>query len=446
MNNKTRMSLVGTGLIALMVVSACSKEGGSEGSSKTEDKTPFELIFYTSDPAGWAQDKFDLVFKEALKQKFPWITVKITSSKTTENPELPASVEEYLASGERIDVVLASAGTAYEYVMKNQLQLDISPYIKKYEYNMNRFPDAIVKQAESMAGSGKGIMGLPFAVAPQALYYNVDIFDKFGVSYPKDGMTWDDVYQLSKRLNRKEGETQYFGFGFNALHESFLNQWSMPLLDQTTVKSTLDTNPRWTDWINYFVRFYSDPAYATLKRSELSWTAEVKRFTHDHTSAMLPTVTSLYTDIDLQGMKWGVVSHPVFAGTDLGPQPYPQYLFITSMNKHAEDTFQVLNYLTSEEFQMQASQKGHFLTSLKDPKIRAAFGQNEPQFQGKNVQAFWPKNYADATWIGDLNGSGWGARVSSAMLDVIFNVSDTNTALRKWAEEMNQRVLTLQGK
>ncbi|NOU90117.1 extracellular solute-binding protein [Paenibacillus sp. LMG 31460] len=48
------------------------------------------------------------------------------------------------------------------------------------------------------------------------LYYNKDIFDKFGISYPRNGMTWDEVYDLAKKLNRTEDGISYRGFGMAA--------------------------------------------------------------------------------------------------------------------------------------------------------------------------------------------------------------------------------------
>src|SRR5690606_24616722 len=46
-----------------------------------------------------------------------------------------------------------------------------------------------------------------------ALVYNKDIFNKFAVEYPKDHMTWDEVVELSKRLQRMDNGVQYYGLG-----------------------------------------------------------------------------------------------------------------------------------------------------------------------------------------------------------------------------------------
>jgi multiple sugar transport system substrate-binding protein len=48
------------------------------------------------------------------------------------------------------------------------------------------------------------IFALPMTLGYYVMYYNNNIFDKFGVSYPKDGMTWDDVAALAKKVSHLE--------------------------------------------------------------------------------------------------------------------------------------------------------------------------------------------------------------------------------------------------
>lgn len=48
-------------------------------------------------------------------------------------------------------------------------------------------------------------MRQPVVNNTMSLYYNKDLFDKFGVSYPKDGMTWDEVLELNRQLDKNGG-------------------------------------------------------------------------------------------------------------------------------------------------------------------------------------------------------------------------------------------------
>lgn len=60
-----------------------------------------------------------------------------------------------------------------------------------------------------------------FALAPtfsaSVLYYNKGIFDKAGVAYPTDGMTWDELFALAGKVTKtsKQAEGRIYGFSMS---------------------------------------------------------------------------------------------------------------------------------------------------------------------------------------------------------------------------------------
>jgi multiple sugar transport system substrate-binding protein len=60
--------------------------------------------------------------------------------------------------------------------------LDIGPYMEASNYDTSKFEPALVKmyQSDPVAGTS----GLPFAVYPSAIYYNVDLFEEAGLNPP----------------------------------------------------------------------------------------------------------------------------------------------------------------------------------------------------------------------------------------------------------------------
>jgi multiple sugar transport system substrate-binding protein len=74
--------------------------------------------------------------------------------------------------------------------------LDLAPYIEKTGYDLDDFNPALI---EFYQLGPQGQVGLPFAVYPSAMYYNLDLFDEAGLEYPPhafgepyaDGDTWD---------------------------------------------------------------------------------------------------------------------------------------------------------------------------------------------------------------------------------------------------------------
>jgi len=88
--------------------------------------------------------------------------------------------------------------------------LDIGPYLKADNYDTSKFEAALV----DMYQSEQGTVGLPFAVYPSAIYYNVDLFKeaglnpppaKYGDKYKKPDGTevewnWDTVKWVAQNL------------------------------------------------------------------------------------------------------------------------------------------------------------------------------------------------------------------------------------------------------
>lgn len=50
-------------------------------------------------------------------------------------------------------------------------------------------------------------------VAANAIWYNKDLFDKAGVPYPKPGLTWDQLIEISKKLTARDKDGKPIQFG-----------------------------------------------------------------------------------------------------------------------------------------------------------------------------------------------------------------------------------------
>ena len=73
--------------------------------------------------------------------------------------------------------------------------MDLSPIIESQDYDLNDFDPALV---EFYRVEGEGQLGIPFAVFPSFLMYNIDLFDEAGIPYPPSAygepyVDWDGV-------------------------------------------------------------------------------------------------------------------------------------------------------------------------------------------------------------------------------------------------------------
>lgn len=430
-------------LLAVLVMSltACGgnadPSGGGksegEGSSKTAvKKDPIELVVYYPFIQDWSVEDFTKTFAEPIQKKFPHITIKYLFGGNGGQ-----SVQALLTAGERIDILFTSIGATPGNLLDNNLQYDITDLIKKHNFDLGRLEPSMVDAARKLANGG--IYGIPILVPPSAMYYNKDIFDKFGVPYPKDGMTWDDVYELSKKLTRTEGGVQYVALGTSYGHMSLMNQLSIPLVDTATLKATFDTDDRWKQWVENLVRFYKIPGHE-LKPNQMSEPNERNRFFKDRTVAMWLALTALHKIEEVGDMNYDLATYPVFKDKPgVGPQAYPTYFYVTTMSNHKDDAFEVIAYLASDEYQMQRSKEGKFLTVLNNKAVKEVFGQDNALYKGKNVKALQPEKYAPAGSVNKYNSMASG-ELNRVIKDINSGTKDINTALRDAAEVANKKI------
>lgn len=201
------------------VLSACSKSEGAD-----DAKTERVLRIATS--MGYGDDDFfRQQFTEVFEFANPNIKIEFIPTmddsyrygyarpKPGEKPEDPMEkLKEVMQGDTPPDVVLVNYEQLHDLVSNNLLtQLD--PLIAKDKLDTADIVPAVIDGLKSQ-GDGK-----LYAMAPgfyaSALIYNKKMFDEAGVEYPKDGMTWDETFELARRLAKGEGENRKYGFSFN---------------------------------------------------------------------------------------------------------------------------------------------------------------------------------------------------------------------------------------
>jgi multiple sugar transport system substrate-binding protein len=344
-------------------------------------------------------------------------------------------MEDVLATGQNIDIVLLSIGFVPEYVKYN-LQYDHNDLIKKYNFDLNRLEQTTVDFIKRF-GDGK-MYALPIFTTAEVLMYNKDLFDKFGVPYPKAGMTWDETFDLAKKMTRTEGGVQYYGFGMSVGHMLRVNQLSLPFVDPATGQPAI-ANDAFRKLLENFARFYTLPGASALLKNTANF------FTKDKTLAMYAyfnsTMVSAPPEMNVDAVP--LPSFPEARGT--GSQMYPTYAGVSSISKHKDAAFQVLAYLTSEEMQTEFAKDGTGLPVVKNPGIIEVFGQNLPHLKGKNIKAFYPEKpapIAPKTLYDDLAEK----RAGEAFNQVAQNQKDAVTALREAAENASKDIEAAKGK
>ncbi|WP_248927528.1 ABC transporter substrate-binding protein [Paenibacillus hamazuiensis] len=418
----------------IVLLAGCTAiPAGSEKETKVEKpKSPDnELFIFTNWPSFYVkEDVFDKHIGQFLKKKFPDITIKHVH---WDNPG--RRYEDLIAAGTIPDIIFDNTRmNVQRYIFANDLQYDISELIKKYNFDVSKLNPALVAQMRNLTPEGK-LYGLPYNNNDFVLFYNKDIFDKFGVEYPKDGMTYDEIYELAKRLTRVEGEITYKGYSQNPGHYMNYNQLSLSPLSQTEDKGSLNT-PEWKKVVDNLRRFYEIPAnqFDTVETFATKGNIAMAVATVDH-------IVSFHEQN--KNLNFDVVSVPSFADApNTRYQPNVYSMYITKQSTKKDLAFQVMAALLSEEHQIELAKEG-VIVPMETKAVQEAFGQNLPQMRGKNTKAIFNGSTAMPPAARSA-GLLWNDVPMQNVFDpLIFKESkDSATALRMIEEQTTKAIQT----
>ncbi|MBP1997053.1 ABC transporter substrate-binding protein [Paenibacillus eucommiae] len=437
-------------ILTVSLLTACSGNAGVEPVNTETTKVkeslkpqespkpqePVEITIMHHNGA-WSEEQTAKAFAEPIMKKYPHIKVKAIGFK---GKSLDEELAEMVVTGNLPDLIMTTAGLGYDTtIRKYKGEYDLSPLIQQYNYDLDQLDPAALQVVQNLSGN-KELYSLPIYMSPNTLYYNKAIFEKFGVAFPKEGMTWDDVYDLTKKLTRNENGVQYRGFMLSGFHLMRLNQVSQKMFDSTEEKVAFDT-PEYKNYLKDIFRIYDLPGY---DMDQVLQAANLDLFLKDQTVAMLEPGGVLIDEEALAGLgdQWDFTSFPSLKDkAGAGYQPYPFIISMFNSSKHKEEAFQAMAYLTSAEFQTEATKQGKLLPVLKDKSMVALFGQDSAFYKGKNVGALLPKQF---TPVPDEPSSEYTSIAQSELMNIyasaVHGRVELNTAFREATESANKKI------
>ncbi|HEX3045577.1 MAG TPA: extracellular solute-binding protein, partial [Bacillota bacterium] len=200
------------------------------------------------------------------------------------------------------------------YLSSNYLE-PLDKYLKKDKIDMKPYGLAV----NAVKSKGK-LMAFPYRSDIYILYYNKDIFDKAGVPYPTNDMTWDQFQATAKKLTSGQGNDKVWG--------AFFHNWRSqiqcpPLL--TTSKSLVDgkysfLKPMYQMVLKMQNEDKSIMSYAELKTQQAHYRAlfENGKVGMEWMGTWL--IGSLIADKKLgkHNVNWGIAKAPHFKGLKPG--------------------------------------------------------------------------------------------------------------------------------
>lgn len=428
-------------LAAMVALSGCGQSEnkgtsstGAEGAGASQGAAPELTItepvtvkLYSHFAAINNENDLQALFS-TVREKHPNIKIELIKGIT---------LTDMIAAGEVPDLIATT-----HFNMNGLLPLgiasDLNEFVKKYRIDLAQFEPSAINAVKSYGKKGE-LYGIPYTLNYGVLLYNKDIFNKFGVPYPKDGMTWEQTIDLGRRVTRMDGGTQFIGID-PGTDRTIARGYSLGTVDAQG-KAAFDSDG-YKKIFTLMKSIYDIPGMIGDKNK---YTYGVDFLIKDQKMAMFPSwlaaITSRLKAVEAAGQTfdWDVAGHPVFADKPgIGRELSFQSLMVPPTAKNKEAAYRVILTMIGEQSQTVMNKDSN-LTILNKPELRNQFSSNTDIFKGKNLAGVFSVKPAAAPISSDYDDENY-KFLREATESMIFKGVDMNSALRTANEKANKHM------
>jgi len=411
------------------------KDGGSDDSTKAAkeelyNNEPVTLKFYSHNAGILSDADLETVIAGPVRAKYPNITLELIKG---------TALDKMIAAGEVPDII-ATSNYYLHGVLELGLGSDLNAFIKSQRIDLNRFEPETINVLKKFGKNGE-MFGIPYAMNYGVLVYNKDIFDKFGVSHPKDGMTWNQILDLARQVTRSDQGNQYIGLDLQD-PQLLTRSYSLPTVDEKQEKAVL-TSDGYKKVFGIYEQLYGIRGIVDANKK---YTYGIDAFLKDQKVAMFPywisALTARLPQLKEPGkdFNWDVVSFPSFDDRPgIGREIDFHLAMIPPTSNNKKAAFAAIQALISNEAQLAMNKSGSRVTALNDPAIRKQFASDAKLYDGKNLQnifAVKPAPLPEATAY-DVKSYSF---LKEGIQSMVSDGKDINTALRAANEKADKYI------
>lgn len=303
----------------------------------------------------------------------------------------------------------------YEAFSNEGILLDLEAIIRQSEFDITNMSPLVIETIKSK--SNDTIFGLAPTFSSQALYYNKDMFQQYGVPFPKDKMTWDEVLDLANRFpSDGQGENRLYGFayGTNAIMIRFLYNFASTLglgfVDQDLTKVTFQTNG-WKKAFELTVKAMQSKAFFKSSNANISSSSggldgltKSNLFLSQRAAMTIDNISLITNRLQIAKpvlkdsviTNWGVVTIPVNPqNPDLTSQAsVSQFFSINAKTTNLIAAWELVKIINGDEYaKLQSRSTNELLSRSKHMQER----------DGNSLQAFYTLKPTENVYRTDLN-------------------------------------------
>lgn len=383
-----------------------------------------------------------------------------------------AALKEAMTSPTPPDIVMLEFGHLKELINENLLLSLDEMVLKEKDLQLDKIVPAVV---DGLRKPGNGTL---FALAPMfstsAVIYNKQLFLDQGVEFPKDRMTWQDLFDLARRVTVQDDQNPVYGFSFDYYQggladvyytmNSFISDYVQPLglnwIDADTLQMTVNT-PAWQEVWATFAELYRDKIIpqgqdrSSPRAGPFDWDL----FLSGRAAMVIVPFNYLHRVIEAneeaerldnhEPIEWDVVTlptHPEAPG--IGSNVLYQGIFAINANaENIDDAWEFIKFIMSEDYARIKSRSAYYMLAHQEYNQPInGVEYNHDAF----LQLLPPDDAFHEMELSRKLPDYWSVRSigQQKMYDVLMNGKDIGLALQEWETEgqmMIRQLLEQQG-
>ncbi len=293
-------------LIGISAVLSTGKQVSANSNSQADTKDTLKVLY-------WNADDFNRTYGDLFSSKYPNIDIQVVTAGGMD------AITNYdaLITKHSPDLVMLPP-YHYQQMSEDKKLVDLETLIKRDQYDTTTLYPGLLDELRKQGG-GK-LYGLSPKAESYALLYNADLFKKYNVKVPSDGMTWEEILNLAKKFpTTGDKNTRIWGlnsFGSSNLVMDIARTEGLTYLDPNTLKATANT----AAWKNAY-RISSEATKSGVLDERISLSGksylESSSFIMGRSAMTVASISHLQS---LQAAKSGVKNYKSFTlGIAAGP-------------------------------------------------------------------------------------------------------------------------------
>lgn len=361
---------------AVLCVGAALALAGCGGGSKATGRQPLKLTLFT-----WTRPA-ELAANQALCEEFerthPGIEVEVINEPGDRAMD---KLQAMVAAGNPPDVMSIHGAMFIPMAAKGAL-MDLEPYIARDpSFNLDDFYPRLV---ETCRYQGK-LYSLPRYTSVYVLFYNKDLFDAAGLSYPDEQWTWDDYLAAARKLTVQDADPERRRMGcvidfWGARIYPWVWANGGEILDRSRRVCLLD-RPEAQEALQFLVdlrhKWRVCPPTTQAERRQ-----NIAMFTGGKVGMLMTGAWDVQTMKEAKGLRWDVAPMPKKKrhATMLGTENYA----IAAATKHPQEAWELFAFLLGPKAQETMATK----LEKQPSRISVANGPYLKQQAGYNRKVF----------------------------------------------------------